>query len=69
MPDRNRLPSNLSLVIVLSFASLILLVLLRFLVAGRFSQGFLVWNLILAAVLVGCAQAGRVMAQRHEGTR
>jgi len=69
MPDRNRLPSNLSLVIVLSFASLILLVLLRFLVAGRFSQGFLVWNLILAAVPVGCAQAGRVMAQRHEGTR
>ncbi len=50
--------SRLGLVIILSFASLAFLVVLRYLVAGRFSQGYLVWNLALAAVPVLIAAAG-----------
>lgn len=50
--------SRLALVILLSFASLAFLVAVRYLVAGRFSQGYLVWNLSLAVAPVLIAAFG-----------
>jgi uncharacterized membrane protein len=57
-------PSVLLVIILLAFSSLIALVALRYAIAGRFSQGFLIWNLVLAAVPVGCAALGTAMAAR-----
>lgn len=55
--------SRLGLVVVLAFASLAFMVVLRYLVSGRFTHAYLVWNLFLAAVPVGFAALGaRIMA-------
>ncbi len=56
--------SVLIAVVALSFSSLMAMVALRFAVAGRFSQGFLLWNLFLAAVPVALASAGIRLAAR-----
>jgi len=49
---------RLALVVVLAFASLAFMVVLRYLVSGKFTHGYLVWNLVLAAVPVGFAALG-----------
>lgn len=57
-------PSVLLAVVILSFASLLALVALRYAVAGRFSQGFLLWNLFLAAVPIAWAWLAGLGASR-----
>ncbi|HRV29603.1 MAG TPA: DUF1361 domain-containing protein, partial [Spirochaetia bacterium] len=41
---------RLFLLILLSFSSLVMLLILRFMLAGKLMQGYLLWNLILAIV-------------------
>jgi uncharacterized membrane protein len=44
-----------------------MLVLLRYSLTGRFSQGYLVWNLFLAAVPIGFARLGEYGVARCKG--
>ncbi|MBU0928616.1 MAG: DUF1361 domain-containing protein [Spirochaetes bacterium] len=50
-----RLAARLVLVAALSFLSCTLFVLVRFGLTGRFAQGYLIWNLLLAAAPVAIA--------------
>ncbi|TFG84174.1 MAG: DUF1361 domain-containing protein [Spirochaetales bacterium] len=65
MVQQARRTPTIILITVLAFGSLSLLVALRYLVSGRFSQGFLLWNLLLAAVPVGWATLGARMVARN----
>jgi len=58
--------ARLLLVILLSYLSLLFMVLLRYALARRFSQGYLLWNLFLAAIPVAIAAAGYTMADRKK---
>ena len=49
---------SLALILGLSFLACLMLVLLRYTLTGRFTQGYLVWNLFLAAVPIGIARLG-----------
>jgi uncharacterized membrane protein len=49
---------SLTLILGLSFVACLMLVLLRYSLTGRFTQGYLVWNLFLAAVPIGFAWLG-----------
>lgn len=53
-----RLAARLVLVAALAFLSCTLFVVVRFALTGRFSQGYLIWNLVLAAVPVVIAWGG-----------
>ncbi|GAB1456758.1 DUF1361 domain-containing protein [Spirochaetota bacterium] len=50
-----QLAKSLALVAALSFLSCTLFVVVRFGLTGRFAQGYLIWNLLLAAVPVALA--------------
>lgn len=56
--------ARLLLVVILSFLSLLFLVLLRYALARRFSQGYLLWNLVLAAVPVAIATGAHTLIER-----
>jgi len=56
---------RLLLVAGLSFLSCSLLVLVRFGLTGRFAQGYLIWNLILAAAPMVIAWRGTVLSVRQ----
>lgn len=49
---------SLGLILGLSFLACLMLALLRYGLTGRFTQGYLVWNLFLAAVPIGFARLG-----------
>lgn len=61
--------ARLLLVIILSYLSLLFLVLLRYALARRFSQGYLLWNLFLAAVPLAIAAFGLTLIERRPGRR
>jgi len=53
------------LVVALSMLSCLVLVLVRYGLTGRFSQSYLIWNLVLAAVPVLIARYGTMLASRQ----
>lgn len=54
--------TRLALVVGLSFLSCILFVLVRLALTGRFAQGYLIWNLFLAAVPIPIAWIGSCLS-------
>lgn len=61
--------ARLIAVVVLSFLSLLFMVLLRYTLAGRFAQSYLLWNLALAAVPVGIAAWGYQLVEKARTRR
>ncbi len=53
------------LVVALSMLSCLVLVLVRYGLTGRFSQSYLIWNLVLAAVPALIARYGTLLASRQ----
>lgn len=60
---------SLTLILGLSFIACLMLVLLRYGLTGRFTQGYLVWNLFLAAVPIGFARLGEYAVARCKAGR
>jgi uncharacterized membrane protein len=54
--------ARLSLVVGLSFLSCVLFVFVRLALTGRFAQGYLIWNLFLAAVPIPIAWLGAALS-------
>jgi uncharacterized membrane protein len=60
---------SLALILGLSFIACLMLVLLRYGLTRHFSQGYLVWNLFLAAVPIGIAWLGEYGVARCTSVR